>query len=284
VGTTPDIDEAFIMQFGADVHEAYQRMGSKLRNTVRNRGFGTGEKTRFQKVGLIDKPGPKSRNGNIPILNMPHDYVDLTVADAYGGVYTDSMDLLKTNIDERGLVARQLANAFGRATDDVITTAFYKAEGSGGSRKYNSSTAIALTNINVLKVMEDFNTNEVPDDGTRTWVVSPAVWTKLMQIQEFVDADYVGSDDLPWKGGMTAKRWAGFLWFPYTGLSTDGGGDVRTMVYNSASVGFGWIKEVGTIPSWENEKQAWLIAGSMSNGSTVIDKTGALEVVVDITP
>jgi hypothetical protein len=282
MGALPDISDSFIMQFGADVHEAYQRMGSKLRNTIRNRGFGTGEKTRFQKVGLIDSPGSKSRNGNIPILNMPHDYIDITMADYYGGVYTDSMDMLKQNIDERHLVARQMANAFGRKTDDIIRDAFYLALASGGSRKYNSSTAITLSNVTALQVMQDFNDNEVPDDGTRHWVVSPAVWTKLMQITQFVNADYLGYDDLPYKGGMVAKRWLGFLFMPYTGLSLDGSGDVRTMVYNTASMGFAWIKEIGTIPSWENDKQAWLLAGSMSNGSAVIDSTGCLEVVIDI--
>ena len=32
------IDQAFIKQFETEVHMAYQRMGSKLRNTVRTAG------------------------------------------------------------------------------------------------------------------------------------------------------------------------------------------------------------------------------------------------------
>ena len=45
------ISNAFIKQFEAEVHMAYQRMGSKLRNTVRNTNNVTGNQARFQKVG-----------------------------------------------------------------------------------------------------------------------------------------------------------------------------------------------------------------------------------------
>ena len=45
------IDTAFIKQFESEVHLAYQRMGSKLRNTVRQANNVTGNTVRFQKIG-----------------------------------------------------------------------------------------------------------------------------------------------------------------------------------------------------------------------------------------
>jgi hypothetical protein len=41
------IDQAFIKQFESEVHLAYQRMGSKLRNTVRTVGSVQGNIVRF---------------------------------------------------------------------------------------------------------------------------------------------------------------------------------------------------------------------------------------------
>ena len=41
------IDQAFIKQFETDVHLAYQRMGSKLRNTIRSTNV-SGNTARFQ--------------------------------------------------------------------------------------------------------------------------------------------------------------------------------------------------------------------------------------------
>jgi hypothetical protein len=43
------IDQAFIKQFEEEVHQAYQRMGSKLRNTVRVKNSVRGSSTVFQK-------------------------------------------------------------------------------------------------------------------------------------------------------------------------------------------------------------------------------------------
>ena len=45
------IDRAFVKQFEREVHEAYQRMGSKLRPTVRSKSNIQGSSTTFQKVG-----------------------------------------------------------------------------------------------------------------------------------------------------------------------------------------------------------------------------------------
>jgi hypothetical protein len=49
------IDQAFIKQFETEVHMAYQRMGSKLRNTVRTTNV-TGSTARFQKSALARLP------------------------------------------------------------------------------------------------------------------------------------------------------------------------------------------------------------------------------------
>jgi len=58
------IDIAFIKQFESEVHLAYQRMGSKLRNTVRTAGNVRGSVVRFQKIGA-GAATTKTRNGNL---------------------------------------------------------------------------------------------------------------------------------------------------------------------------------------------------------------------------
>ena len=55
------IDTAFITQFETEVHLAYQRMGSKLRNTVRTVSNVSGNTARFQKIGT-GTASTKSRN------------------------------------------------------------------------------------------------------------------------------------------------------------------------------------------------------------------------------
>ncbi len=60
------IDQAFIKQFEREVHEAYQRQGSKLRNTVRTISNVNGSSAVFQKVGK-GTASTKSTHGMVPV-------------------------------------------------------------------------------------------------------------------------------------------------------------------------------------------------------------------------
>ena len=63
------IDTAFIKQFESEVHLAYQRMGSKLMNTVRNVSNVAGSVVRFQKIGT-GTASTKSRNGMVTPMEL----------------------------------------------------------------------------------------------------------------------------------------------------------------------------------------------------------------------
>ena len=100
------IDQAFIKQFETDVHLAYQRMGSKLRNTIRSTNV-TGNTARFQKIGT-GTASTKSRNGNVTPMELAHTNGSSHV-DFYAAEYIDKLDELKTNINERQAVAESAA-------------------------------------------------------------------------------------------------------------------------------------------------------------------------------
>ena len=116
------IDTAFIKQFESEVHLAYQRMGSKLRNTVRMANNVTGNVVRFQKIGT-GSASTKSRNGLVTPMELAHTTVEATMSDFYAAEYIDKLDELKTNINERQAVATSAAAALGRKTDEILYTA-----------------------------------------------------------------------------------------------------------------------------------------------------------------
>jgi hypothetical protein len=59
------IDQAFIKQFEREVHDAYQRQGSKLRNTVRTINKVKGSSAVFQKVG---KGTASTKSTHVPFI------------------------------------------------------------------------------------------------------------------------------------------------------------------------------------------------------------------------
>ncbi len=266
---SPSIDTAFVRQFESDVHVAYQRTGTKLRNTIRRKVQVEGEDVRFQKYGK-GTAGTKSRHGDVPLMNVAHTTVDCTMTDHYAAEYVDSLDELKTNIDERMLAAGAGAAALGRKTDELITTAMDAT---------TSTIAHGSTGMNLTKVSEAFETlgnNDVPDDGGRFLALGYQQWTDLMAIASFASSDYIGSDDLPFNG-TTMKNWHSFNIFPFSGLDLTST-TRKTFAYHTTSMGHGIGKDVSQDVTWQGTKQAFLVVNNMSQGCVLVDAAGIIEI------
>ena len=89
----------------------------------------------------------------------------------------------------------------------------------------SNSQAVGGAGLSLAKAQltfENFGTRNVPDDGDRFWVVGHKQWTDLLDLTQFASLDYVPANELPYSGGMTAKRWLGFMFYAFSGLPVDG--------------------------------------------------------------
>ncbi len=259
------IDQVFVKQFEADVHLAYQQMGTKLRATVRSKSGVVGASTTFQKVGR-GTASTKSRHGIVPVMNLNHEPVECVLQDYYAGDWVDALDELKTNVDERRVVASAGAYALGRKTDELIVNAMKQSTNAVGD--YSTG----LTKDLILSALEVLNQNDVPDDGRRFAVVGVHQWNELLSMDEFVSADYVG-DNLPLISGGATKKWLGITWVLYNDLPlTTAKRDC--FMYHATSIGHACGQEVKTDISWHGERAAHFISNSMSQGAVLIDNAG----------
>jgi predicted RNase H-related nuclease YkuK (DUF458 family) len=268
------ISTAFIKQFESEVHMAYQRMGSKLRNTVRQVNNVTGNQARFQKVGTGSAVS-KARHAQVPTMDISHSTVDVTLSDFYAADYVDRLDELKTNIDERQVLSQSAAAALGRKTDQTIIDVL--DAGSNSNNIVHGS--VGLTLAKSLSVYESFGEADVPDDGQRYFVVSPAGWADLLSIDQFSRMEYVGEADLPYAGGLTAKRWLGFMWFTHSGLSISGT-TRECHAFHRSAVGTAMGSDIRTEINYIPEKVSNLITSYMSLGSVMIDNNGAIKIQI----
>jgi hypothetical protein len=262
------IDQAFIKQFESEVHMAYQRMGSKLRNTIRSTNV-TGSTARFQVIGK-GTASTKTRNGDVTTMELAHTNVEATMADYYAAEYIDKLDELKININERQAVAQSAAAALGRQTDALITTAM----DAGANSTQIADTGGALVKADLLTLFETFGTEDVPEDGQRYLAMSPAGFADLFNIDEFASSDYVGPQNLPFAGGMTMKEFLGFKIFSTSAVA---GG--KNFAYHARAVGIGINSDVQTEVNYVPQKVAHLATSMMSMGSVVIDDDGVFEVL-----
>ncbi len=262
------IDTAFIKQFESEVHMAYQRMGSKLKNTIRNQQV-SGNVVRFQKIGA-GTASTKSRNGNITPMELVHTNVEATMEDHYAAEYIDKLDELKTNIDERQAVATSAAAALGRKTDELI----YTAMDAGANSTQIHDTSSAVEKADLLTLFETFGTANVPEDGQRYLAMHPKGFADLFLINEFASSDFVGEQNLPFAGGMTMKQFLGFNIFSTSAITAG-----KNIAYHQNAVGIGVNSEVSTEVNYIPEKVSHLTTSMMSMGAVVIDDNGVYEVL-----
>jgi len=263
------IDVAFIKQFESEVHMAYQRMGSKLRNTVRTVGNVAGSTVRFQKIGT-GSASTKSRNGDITAMELTHTQVEATMADHYAAEYIDKLDELKTNIDERQAVAQSAAAALGRKTDEILITAM----DAGANSTQIHDTSSALEKADLLSLFETFGAADIPEDGGRYLAMNPKGYADLFAITEFASSDFVGEQNLPYAGGMTMKEFLGFKIFSTSAVTAG-----KNMAYHTSAIGLGINADVQTEINYVPQKAAHLATSMMSMGAVVIDDNGIYEVL-----
>ncbi len=267
------IDQAFIKQYQAEVQESYQRQGSKLRPAVRSKSEVRGASTVFQKVGT-GTAAAKARNGVVPVMNIDHSNVECFLQDYYAGDWVDRMDELKTNVDERAVVANAGAYALGRKTDELIIAAFDAGTREAIGSSSGETDADGMTRAKVLLAFQMLGNADVPDDGNRFAVVGWKQWSELLTIQEFANTQYMGPDELPWKGTQ-AKRWLGATWMPHSGLTRNG--LLRyCYFFHKTAVGHASAAEISTDVTWHGDRAAHFVNTMMSQGAVLVDDTGVV--------
>lgn len=271
------LNVAFVKQFEKEIHEAYQRLGSKLKGTVRQASNVKGSSTVFQKVGK-GVASTKSTHGMVPVMNASYSSVECMLADYYAGDWIDRLDELKINHDERAVIANAGAYALGRKTDELIINAL-----SAASTLTIADGNIGLTRDKVLKAFELLGKADVPDDGQRFAVVGWQQWSELLKIAEFASSEFIGADDLPYKGTQ-AKRWLGTTWIAHSGLPIDGNDIRKCFWFHKNAIGHASGSDVQTDVSWHGDRAAHFVNNMMSQGAVLIDGNGVAVINCDETP
>jgi len=273
--TSTAIDASFIKHFQAEVHNAYQQQGSKLKRTVRFKDNITGTSTTFQVIGAQTANQKSSRNAQLTPAAVTHAPVECTLSDWYAGQWVDKMDELKIGHDERQVLATAGAYALGRKTDALIITALSSASQTAGT------SSDALTKERILSAFQTLNTNEVPDDGERYALVGPAQWNQLLSMEEFSNANYVGNEH-PMLSGSESRKWMGINWIMHTGLPTSGSGASATttcFIYHKSAVGLAAGQDITTDITWHGDYAAHYVNNMMSQGACLIDPKGVVKMV-----
>jgi hypothetical protein len=283
------ISSSFTVQYEKDAHEAFQRNGSRFKSAVRFRDGVVGASTIFQKIGK-GVATTKARHGTITPMNQDHTPITCTLADFYAGDWVDRLDEAKTNIDERKLLASGGAKALGRKVDAQILTAL---DGTSNDAATVVVTSDAAVLNGMIIVAETAMTLDSFEEGMMYGVMSPRMWSRMMRLKQFSDADYVGSEGMEFaKSAPVAQRWKfwyGIMWTSFSGLPGGGTSASKGFIWNKSAVGFaagahpanlasvsGEESSVGADITWHGDRGAHFVNHAMSGGACLIDDAGVI--------
>lgn len=282
----PTIDVAFIEEYNADVHLTFRQFGSRLMNTTR-KGTVMAKSVYFQVFGQLAAQ-QKVRNQPHNFIDPEHTRVKADMNDWYVPTLIDDLDLLKLNIDEKNAHVRSHVAALSKKADQILLDTMYAGANPADLGDATKGFGYEMA----MRVITTFNVNEVPDDGQRFCALHPYAWAQFLKVPEFANADYVGTENLPFKGGMQAKMWMGTMWMPLPNINLGDGAGGKTapagasdalnvatnLAWHRSVIGHGVNKEISTQWDWENTYSAWSCVSAMSMGATVIENTGVYKV------
>ena len=268
------IEKSFIKQFEADVSLAYQQKGTKLKPTVRIKDNIRGSSCVFNKVSK-GTASEKARHALIPTMNTDHQTVECILHDYYAGDWVDSLDELKTNIDERQVIASTGAYALGRKSDELIIQELNK------TNLVVDSENKGLTKDKIFHAIELLNGNDVPDDGYRFAIIGVHQFSELLNMKEFTSSEYIG-DKFPLLDGAMVRKWMGINWILHTGLPMTNN-NRSCFIYYKNAVGYASNGDIETDISWSGERAAHFISNRIGQGATLIDDSAVIKIICNDT-
>jgi hypothetical protein len=246
------------IEFDAQIKAAYQSAG-QLRPHVRVR------------TGIVQT--------DVQPMNTQYAEAIATLTDWAAGEYTDKLDQVLTNIDERQVLATNIGSAIGRRLDQMIIDALDAANGSANI----PLNASGLTDAKMRRAMSLMDARAVPM-GQRKMVISARGKEDLVAEQRFTSRDFVTEYVI--KEGKLPRLYG----FDIEVLDDrDEGGlplvtTTRTcFAFDQLAVALAIAKEDALEVNYIPEKTSWLTNQVIKAGAVAVDALGIIEIATQET-
>lgn len=264
------------IEFDEQIKAAYQGSGV-LRPHVRVRTNVVGATCRFRRYAR-GQATPRVPQTDVVPMNIGYAERTATLQDWNAAEYTDVFDQATTNIDERPVVAANIAAAIGRREDQLILD---QLDAANASPPVNTDVGGVGTGMNLAKLRraKRFLDDRAVPLGMRAFVHSPEALEQALGVSEITSADFNSVRALI-NGEVNT-----YLGFTFVMIEArDEGGLPRAAALRNSyaydklamglAIGIDYRNEVNYIP----EKTSWLANGLFKAGAISIDDLGVVEI------
>jgi len=264
------------IEFDEQIKAAYQGAGV-LRPHVRVRTGIVGNTCEFRRYAR-GSATPRVPQTDVVPMNIGYAKRSALLADWNAAEYTDVFDQATTNVDEKPVVATNIAAAIGRREDQMILDAL---DAANPSVNVDTNVGGATTGMNLAKLRRS---KRILDDravpmNMRAFVHSAEALEQLLDITAVTSADFNSVRALV---NGEVNTYMGFTFCMIE--ARDEGGLPRTSTLRTSyafdkmalglAIGIDYRNEVYYIP----EKTSWLANGLFKAGAVSIDDLGVVEV------
>jgi len=263
-------------EFDNLVHHVYQG-GSKLQGCTRLRSGVVGDIYKFRTMGK-GLANQKASQADVTPMDVNHTLVNCVLENWNAPEYTDVFDQAEVNFEEKSELAKTIAHALGRRSDQLIIDAL---DASTPTATVATSVGGAGSGLNIEKLAaagSELDDNEVPEEGRIMVASSKSKWTLLQETE-------VGSSDYNTVKALAHGEIDTFMGFKFVffGTRSEGGITSAANVYDGyafhmdamgLAVGIQQKTEINYVP----EKTSWLCNGLLKAGAVAIDETGIVKV------
>lgn len=263
-------------EFDAMVKAAYQQ-GGKLGQTVRRKTGVIGSTAKFRKYSK-GQATPRIPQTDVVPMGTTYATATATIADWNAPEYTDVFDQQKTDVQERQVVATNIAAAIGRREDQLILD---QLDTANASANVDESVGGSNTGMNVAKFRKASRIlKQRAVTGTEKTILMHAIGEEQM-----LGETQVGSADYNTARALVSGELNGYMGLkPVVLEDRDEGGlplasNIRkNYAYDkmamALAIGIEFRTEVNYVP----EKTSWLANGLFSAGACVVDALGVVEI------
>lgn len=275
------LTDAAQAEFDAEVNHLYQ--GAALLNgSTRVRRNVVGSTANFRRIGRgIAKQ--KSIQDNVNPMGVTHTNVACTLGNWHAADYTDIFAQAEVNYDEKSELAKSVALAMGRRSDQIIIDGIAATATAASVNTDVGGTASGFNLDKLLRLGRLMNAAGVPMQGRHLAITARGLEQALL-VSQFSSADYNGLRALQ---SGEINSFGGFLWHVFddrTAAGQEGGlpivsGAIRQgWAWHQEAVGFASGIEFRTEINYMPEKTSFLVNGIFKAGAVCIDTTGAFGV------
>lgn len=260
------------IEYDAEVKAAYQSMGL-LRPHVRVRTGITGNTHKFRRYsrGVAQ---PRIPQTDVSPMNTQYAEATATLADWQAAEYTDVLDQVLTNVDERQVLVANIGGAVSRRLDQMVLDALDAANGSASI----AAGGAGLTFDKVRRAKSLLDARAVPQ-GARKLVISARGQEDLLNEAKFTSRDYVSQQAIE-RG--TLPQLLGFDIIVIDDRDEGGLPLVSTTrtcyAFDQQAIGLAIGAEIPLKVDWVPEKTSWLSNQMIKAGAVAIDTLGVIEI------